>query len=63
VKVTVPSLVAKRVKSFHCETPSAGQYLLPFCLMIIFPEIAFCPPNSFTPSLLAFESLPLLVDH
>jgi hypothetical protein len=63
VKVTVPSAVANNVKSAPCETPSAGQNLLPFCLTIIFPATAFCPPNSLTPSLLALLSLPLLVDH
>jgi hypothetical protein len=62
-KVTIPSVTANNVKSFPCETPSAGQNLLPFCLTIIFPAIAFCPPNSLTPSLLALLSLPLLVDH
>jgi len=63
VKVTTPSLIANKVKSCPCLTPSAGQNLLPFCLIIIFQAIAFCPQNNFTPSLLAFESLPLLVDH
>jgi hypothetical protein len=61
--LTVPSFTAKSVKSDPCSIPSPGQYLLPFCLIIILPGIAFCPPKSFTPSLLAFESLPLLVDH
>lgn len=49
------------MKSRPCSTPVPARNLDPFCRIRISPAFTSAPPNRFTPSRLAFESLPLRV--
>src|SRR3989338_3301457 len=62
LKFTIQSFIAKRVKSFPIATPRHAKTFVPFCRIIIFPTIAFCPLYNLTPRRFDLESLFPLTD-
>ena len=58
---TYPALIANRVSSLPLFTLRPGEYLVPLCLMIMFPTLAAPPSDIFTPKRWEAESRPNLL--